>query len=186
MPRRAALPYLLSHAPRVGAGVVCVSVVLAAFATLQSASREPVRARQGMVASADTHASRAGVDILRAGGNAVDAAVAVGFALAVTYPSAGNIGGRGFMVIRLADDRETTIDFRETAPAAAHRDMFLDGAGNPVGERGLVGPLAAGLPGTVAGLALANRKHGRLPVDPATSLRLGASDPREDGAALGY
>ena len=117
-----------------------------------------------MVASADAYASTAGVDILRAGGNAVDAAVAVGFALAVTYPSAGNIGGGGFMVIRLADGRETTIDYRETAPAAAHRDMFLDAAGNPVSERSLVGPLAAGVPGSVAGLALAQRKYGRLPL----------------------
>jgi gamma-glutamyltranspeptidase/glutathione hydrolase len=117
-----------------------------------------------MVASADAHASRAGIDILREGGNAVDAAVAVGFALAVTHPSAGNIGGGGFMVIRLADGRETTIDYRETAPAAAHRDMFLDAAGNPATERSLVGPLAAGVPGSVAGLALAHRRYGRLPL----------------------
>ena len=117
-----------------------------------------------MVASADAHASKVGVDILRAGGNAVDAAVAVGFALAVTYPSAGNIGGGGFMVIRLADGRETTIDYRETAPSAAHRDMFLDEAGSPVSERSIVGPLAAGVPGSVAGLTLAQRKYGRLPL----------------------
>jgi gamma-glutamyltranspeptidase / glutathione hydrolase len=117
-----------------------------------------------MVASADAHASKVGVDILRAGGNAVDAAVAVGFALAVTYPSAGNIGGGGFMVIRLADGRETTIDYRETAPSAAHRDMFLDEAGSPVSERSIVGPLAAGVPGSVAGLALAQRTYGRLPL----------------------
>jgi gamma-glutamyltranspeptidase/glutathione hydrolase len=146
-------------------GVVwAAAVILAALATLHGASREPVRARRGMVASADGNASRAGVDILKAGGNAVDAAVAVGFALAVTYPSAGNIGGGGFMVIRLADGRETTIDYRETAPAAAHRDMFLDEAGNAVAERSLVGPLAAGVPGSVAGLALAHRKYGRLPL----------------------
>jgi gamma-glutamyltranspeptidase / glutathione hydrolase len=137
---------------------------LAGLGTADGASREPVRARQGMVASADAHASRVGVDVLRAGGNAVDAAVAVGFALAVTYPSAGNIGGGGFMVIRLADGRETTIDYRETAPAAAHRDMFLDEAGSPVSERSIVGPLAAGVPGSVAGLALAQRKYGRLPL----------------------
>jgi gamma-glutamyltranspeptidase / glutathione hydrolase len=138
--------------------------ILAGLATVHGASREPVRARQGMVASADAHASRVGVDILRAGGNAVDAAVAVGFALAVTYPSAGNIGGGGFMVIRLADGRETTIDYRETAPSAAHRDMFLDVAGSPVSERSIVGPLAAGVPGSVAGLALAQRTYGRLPL----------------------
>src|SRR5919112_4667496 len=135
-----------------------------ALARYGGASREPVRARHGMVASAETHASGAGLDILRGGGNAVDAAVAVGFALAVTYPSAGNMGGGGFMVIRLADGRETTIDYRETAPSAAHRDMFLDEAGSPVSERSIVGPLAAGVPGSVAGLALAQRKYGRLPL----------------------
>ncbi len=143
---------------------MCVAVVLAGLATIQGASREPVRARQGMVASADAYASTAGLDILRTGGNAVDAAVAVGFALAVTYPPAGNIGGGGFMVIRLADGRETTIDYREAAPSGAHRDMFLDAAGNPVSERSLVGPLAAGVPGSVAGLALAQRRYGRLPL----------------------
>jgi len=117
-----------------------------------------------MVVSADAYASRAGVDILKHGGNAIDAAVCVGFALAVTYPGAGNIGGGGFMVIRMADGRETTIDYRETAPAAAHRDMFLDQTGNPVTDRSLVGPLAAGVPGRAAGLALARRKYGRLPL----------------------
>ena len=106
-----------------------------------------------MVGSADEHATRVGVDVLKRGGNAVDAAVAVGFALAVTHPAAGNLGGGGFMVIRLADGRETTIDYREKAPAGADRDMFLDSAGQPVADRSLIGALAAGVPGSVAGLA---------------------------------
>jgi gamma-glutamyltranspeptidase/glutathione hydrolase len=143
-----------------------VLLLLAAlgFAQPQAASREPVRARHGMVGSTDEHASRAGIRILQQGGSAVDAAVAVGFALAVTHPAAGNLGGGGFMVIRLADGRETTIDYRETAPGRAHRDMYLDQAGQPVADRSRVGPLAAGVPGSVAGLAYAQKRYGRLPL----------------------
>jgi len=115
-----------------------------------------------MVVSADSLASAAGIDILREGGNAVDAAVAVGFVLAVTYPEAGNIGGGGFMVIRMAGGEATMIDFRERAPAAATRDMFLDGRGNPVREKSLIGPLAAGVPGTVSGFMTALNEYGRL------------------------
>jgi gamma-glutamyltranspeptidase/glutathione hydrolase len=128
----------------------------------RAASRAPVRAAKGMVGSTDEHASRVGVDILKKGGNAVDAAVAVGFALAVTHPAAGNIGGGGLMLIRFADGRATAIDYREMAPARAHRDMFLDEKGNPVAERSLIGPLAAGVPGSVAGLAYAQKKYGKL------------------------
>ena len=117
-----------------------------------------------MVGSTDEFASRAGLHILQHGGNAIDAAVAVGFALAVTHPAAGNLGGGGFMVIRMADGRETTIDYREVAPAGALRDMFLDSAGEPVSDRSLVGPLASGVPGSVAGMALAHRRYGRLPL----------------------
>jgi gamma-glutamyltranspeptidase / glutathione hydrolase len=116
------------------------------------------------VGSTEAHATRAGIAILRQGGNAVDAAVAVGFALAVTYPQAGNIGGGGFMVLRFADGRETTIDYRETAPAAATREMFLDERGEPVDERSRFGPFAAGVPGSVAGLAYAQEKYGCLPL----------------------
>jgi gamma-glutamyltranspeptidase / glutathione hydrolase len=129
-----------------------------------AASRQPIRARAAMVGSTDEHASRAGLEILRRGGNAIDAAVAVGFALAVTHPAAGNLGGGGFMVIRLADGRETTIDYRERAPARAHRDMFLDATGTPVAARSQTGPLAAGVPGSVAGMAYAQRKYGKLPL----------------------
>lgn len=130
----------------------------------QAASRTPVSARQAMVGSTDAYASDAGLAILKKGGNAVDAAVAVGFALAVTHPQAGNIGGGGLMVIRFADGKSTTIDYREMAPAKATRDMFLDAQGNPVSERSLVGPLAAGVPGAVAGMAYAQKKYGKLPL----------------------
>ncbi len=91
----------------------------------------PVRAKQGIVASVDATATQVGVDILKEGGNAVDAAVAVGYALAVTHPQAGNLGGGGFMLIRSKNGNTTAIDFREMAPAKATRDMFLDDQGNP-------------------------------------------------------
>jgi gamma-glutamyltranspeptidase/glutathione hydrolase len=107
------------------AAVLAISIV-----TAEGAWRDPVRAPKGMVASADRVASQVGVDVLKRGGNAVDAAVAVGLALAVTYPIAGNIGGGGFMMLRRADGSVTAIDYRETAPAAATRDMFL----TPEGE----------------------------------------------------
>ena len=121
---------------------------------------ERVSARGGMVVSASREASRAGAEVLRAGGNAVDAAVAVGFALAVSYPSAGNIGGGCYIIIRMADGREVAIDARETAPAAAHRDMYLDENGEVVTERSLYGPLAAGVPGSVHGLLSALEEFG--------------------------
>lgn len=113
-----------------------------------------------MISSATPEATEAGLSVLRNGGNAVDAAVAVGFALAVTYPQAGNLGGGGFMVIRMADGRTTTIDFRERAPAAATRDMFLDSAGNFLPERAQTGALAAGVPGSPAGLLFALERYG--------------------------
>jgi len=130
-----------------------------------------------MVAAAEPLAASIGVNVLRSGGNAVDAAVAVGFALAVTYPFAGNIGGGGFMVIRLADGRETTIDFRERAPSRATRDMFLDASGQSVPDRAQFGALAAGVPGSVAGLAYARSHYGTRPlaelVAPAVALARG-------------
>jgi gamma-glutamyltranspeptidase/glutathione hydrolase len=126
------------------------------------AAREPVRARHGMVASTNEVASRVGVDIMKRGGNAVDAAIAVAFALAVTHPAAGNLGGGGFMMIRLKDGRTTAIDYREMAPAAAHRDVYLDKNGNLIeGEGGsLIGYRAAGVPGTVRGMEIALKKYG--------------------------
>lgn len=125
----------------------------------------PVRAQNGMVASVDAAATRVGVSVLKQGGNAVDAAVAVGYALAVTHPQAGNLGGGGFMLIRLKDGRTTAIDFREMAPAAASRDMFLDAQGNPDGKKSLTSHLASGTPGTVAGLSMALEKYGTMPLD---------------------
>jgi len=117
---------------------------------------------QGAVSSAEHNATEAGIEILRRGGNAIDAAVAVGFALAVTQPSAGNLGGGGFMIVRTADGRRSAIDYRETAPSAATRDMYLDAEGN-VTDRSRLGPLAAGIPGTVAGMQLAHKQYGSLP-----------------------
>jgi gamma-glutamyltranspeptidase/glutathione hydrolase len=137
-----------------------VMVVLALALPLAGASRQPVRARQAMVVSREDHATQAGLRILQQGGNAIDAAVAVGFALAVTYPSAGNLGGGGFMLIRFADGRSTFLDFRERAPEAASRDMYLDAAGKPT-EDSRTGYRASGVPGTVRGLEYAHRKYGR-------------------------
>jgi len=128
-----------------------------------SVSRRPLpRGRRFMVSSASAEATRAGVEVLRRGGNAVDAAVAVGFALAVTHPQAGNLGGGGFMVIRFPDGRATTIDYRERAPAAARRDMYLDSAGEFVPDRAQVGALAAGVPGSPAGMLYALERYGSL------------------------
>ncbi len=124
----------------------------------------PVKAQHGMVASVDAMATQVGVEILRQGGNAVDAAVAVGFALAVTHPQAGNLGGGGFMLLRTASGRATAIDFREMAPGRASRDMFLDKQGNADSKLSLTSHLASGTPGTVAGLALAAHKYGTLPL----------------------
>jgi gamma-glutamyltranspeptidase/glutathione hydrolase len=120
-------------------------------------------APQAMIASNSRLASEAGVEILRRGGNAVDAAVAVGYALAVTYPVAGNIGGGGFMVIRLADGRDATIDYREVAPLAATRNMYLDAAGQPT-DKSRVGHLAVGVPGAVMGMSEALAKFGTKPL----------------------
>ena len=141
-----------------------------------AADATPVTARGGMVATTDEYASHVGRDILAAGGNAVDAAVAVGLALAVVNPEAGNLGGGGFMMIRSADGTVYAQDHREKAPAAASRDMYLDEAGN-VTNASVVGHLAAGVPGTVAGLWDAHQRFGSLPwqtlVDPAIALAEG-------------
>src|ERR1700694_4921319 len=127
-----------------------------------AASREPVRARHGIVAATNEIASNVGVDIMKRGGNAVDAAIAVASALAVTHPAAGNLGGGGFMMIRLKDGRTTAIDYREMAPAAATRNIYLDKNGNVIeGEGGpLEGYCAAGVPGTGRGMGLALTKYG--------------------------
>lgn len=123
---------------------------------------QPVRAENGMVVSTSSYASKVGVEILKKGGNAIDAAVAVGFALAVTYPSAGNLGGGGFMVIHLADGRNVAIDFREKAPLSAHRDMYLNEEGGFVPELSQFGTTSAGVPGSVAGLIYTLEKYGTM------------------------
>ena len=127
-------------------------------------ARQPERARHAMVVSGDPFATDVGVKILQQGGNAVDAAVAVGFALSVTYPYAGNLGGGGFMLIRFADGHSTFIDFRERAPAKATRDMYLDAKGNPTRDS-VEGWRSSGVPGTVRGFELAQKKYGRAKWD---------------------
>lgn len=122
--------------------------------------------KNGMVVSVDEYASQVGIDILKKGGNAVDAAVAVGFALAVTFPAAGNIGGGGFMIIRSPDTGEAVaLDFREMAPGNASPDMYLDEKGNYAEDRSLYGHLAVGVPGTVKGFELAMKKYGTLKLE---------------------
>src|SRR5450755_4748387 len=124
------------------------------------ASPGPASAEHGMVVSAHQLATKAGIDVLKRGGNAVDAAVAVGYAMAVVYPAAGNLGGGGFMTIQLADGRKTFLDFRETAPLAATANMYLDSAGNVIKGASTKGHLAVGVPGSVAGLEYAREKYG--------------------------
>lgn len=129
----------------------------------EMATAQPIFGKYGMVSSQEALATRIGVDILKKGGNAVDAAVAVGFALAVTLPRAGNLGGGGFMLVHLAKDNKTiAIDYRETAPKASKRDMFLDEAGNAVDELSRSHGLAVGVPGTVMGMELALKKYGTM------------------------
>ena len=125
-------------------------------------SEQPVRARHGMVVSIHHLAADAGVSILRQGGNAVDAAVATGFALAVAYPGAGNLGGGGFLLLRTHDGKSTFIDFREAAPLAATVDMYLDASGNVIPDASVIGYRSIATPGSVAGLVYAEKKYGRL------------------------
>jgi gamma-glutamyltranspeptidase / glutathione hydrolase len=131
-------------------------------AALPMWSAQPVRAKRAMVVSRERNATHAGLKVLQSGGNAIDAAVAVGMALAVTHPSAGNIGGGGFMLVRFADGRSTFIDFRERAPKQASRNMYLDDSGKATGDS-VIGYRAAGVPGTVRGLEFASKKYGRKP-----------------------
>jgi gamma-glutamyltranspeptidase/glutathione hydrolase len=152
-------------------------VVLTSAPPAPADGREPVHARHGMVASVHPLATEVGVDVLRRGGNAVDAAVAVALALAVVYPDAGNLGGGGFMLVRMADGRAVAIDYRETAPAAATREMYLDASGRMIPEASTIGHKAVGVPGTPAGLALALEQFGTLKwadlIEPARRLAAG-------------
>jgi len=141
------------------------TVLVLTFSGVQAASQAPVAGENGMVVTAQHLATHVGVDVLKAGGNAVDAAVAVGYALAVVYPAAGNLGGGGFMTVQLADGRKTFLDFREKAPLAATADMYLDKAGNVVEGLSAKGHLAVGVPGTVSGMELALSKYGTLKRD---------------------
>ncbi|MEQ1497244.1 MAG: gamma-glutamyltransferase [Novosphingobium sp.] len=137
-----------------------ISLALVSSQIVAAAAPSPPGATNGMVVTAHRLATDAGLDVLKKGGNAVDAAVAVAYALAVTFPEAGNIGGGGFMTIRLANGTSTFIDFRETAPAAATPTMFQDKSGNVIANLSTRGHLAVGIPGTVAGLELARTKYG--------------------------
>src|SRR3984957_12535911 len=125
-------------------------------------STEPVHAQHGIVVSVHELASRAGVEIMQAGGNAIDAAVATGFALAVVHPPAGNLGGGGFMLVRMADGKVHFLDYREKAPAAARSDMYLDAQGNVIEGASEYGYKAIGVPGSVAGMVYAEQKYGKL------------------------
>ncbi|WP_447776639.1 gamma-glutamyltransferase [Variovorax boronicumulans] len=141
---------------------VAAALTLAAAGGSQAASQAPVAAEHGMVVSAQHLASKVGVDVLKRGGNAVDAAVAVGYALAVVYPAAGNLGGGGFMTVQLADGRKTFLDFREKAPLAATANMYLDKDGNVVKGLSTNGHLAVGVPGSVSGMEYAREKYGTM------------------------
>ena len=149
------------------ASAICLGPLAAQNSTLPDAAPAPggriaaVTAQHGMVVAQEARAARIGVDILRQGGNAVDAAVATGFALAVTYPRAGNIGGGGYMLVHLAGrNLDTAIDYRETAPAATTPEIFLDQRGEADPQKSRDSALAIGVPGTVAGLSLAHTKYG--------------------------
>lgn len=139
-----------------------VSISLTTFGPTRAASVPPVAAENGMVVSAQHLATEVGVDVLKRGGNAVDAAVAVGYALAVAYPAAGNLGGGGFMTIQLADGRKTFLDFRETAPKGATANMYLDKDGNVIKGISTKGHLAVGVPGSVSGMEYAREKYGTM------------------------
>lgn len=149
------------HAAQCLRSLFAAAAVLVAMA-VQAASVAPVAAENGMVVTAHRLATQVGVDVLRRGGNAVDAAVAVGYALAVVYPAAGNLGGGGFMTLQFADGRRTFLDFREKAPLAATADMYLGADGQPVKGLSTRGHLAVGVPGTVSGLEFARVKYGTM------------------------
>ena len=139
--------------------VILLSLIISISAL---ATQPSIYGENGVVVAHDLEACEAGIEILKKGGNAVDAAVAVSYALAVTHPQAGNLGGGGFMVIHMADGQKAAIDYREMAPGQAHRDMFLDDSGKVVPQLSIRGGLAVGVPGTVAGMQLALDKYGSM------------------------
>ena len=152
------------RSPRKSLGVLLLVVLAVAYGPTAAAATEPVHAEHAIVVSVHELASRVGAEIMQSGGNAIDAAVATGFALAVVYPRAGNIGGGGFMLIRLSDGKTHFLDYREKAPAAATRDMYLDAQGNVIEGASEIGYKSVGVPGSVAGLAYAETKWGKLPL----------------------
>jgi gamma-glutamyltranspeptidase/glutathione hydrolase len=174
--RRVSLPLMCAFA---GVLVALASLTV----SLQAAPMRPSHAEHAMVATVHPEASKAGVEIMKVGGNAVDAAVAVGFALEVVHPQAGNIGGGGFMLVRMADGAEHFLDYREKAPAKATRDMYLDAQGNVIPGASTIGYKSISVPGSVAGLAYAQKHWGKLPLarvmEPAIRLA-------RDGFALSW
>ncbi|MBK9096862.1 MAG: gamma-glutamyltransferase [bacterium] len=142
--------------------IVLLPLIYLFLLTACSEKPQPISAENGMVVTTSSYASKVGVEILKKGGNAIDAAVAIGFALAVTYPSAGNLGGGGFMVIHLADGNNITIDYREKAPLSAHREMYLNESGEFVSELSMYGATSAGVPGSVAGLIYVLEIYGTM------------------------
>ncbi len=147
---------------KISACFIVVAVILSGCVTGQLGKNNSGEYKNGMVVSAHPEASQVGIEILKKGGNAIDAAVAVQFALAVVYPNAGNIGGGGFMVYRSSKGEVNTLDFREKAAASASRNMYLDSVGNPIVDKSLYGHLAAGVPGSVDGMVQAHQKYGKL------------------------
>ena len=143
-------------------GLLVIAAFVLHLAPSAAAATQPVRAQHAMVVTVHQLASQVGLEILQAGGNAVDSAVATGFALAVVHSPAGNIGGGGFMLIRMADGKTRFLDYREKAPAAATRDMYLDQQGNVIPEASEIGYKSIGVPGSVAGMVYAERKYGKL------------------------
>src|SRR5580704_6596039 len=142
---------------------MALSLLLAPCLVARAAAPLELESNSGMVVTSQHLASEVGAAILREGGNAIDAAVGVGYALAVVHPCCGNLGGGGFMVIHLASGQDVFINFREKAPLAARADMYLDASGRPIPEKSLDGFLAAAVPGTVMGLETARERYGTLP-----------------------
>src|ERR1022692_5228232 len=167
--------------PRIYLILYSLYVLLAALAA--AAPLRPTHAPHAIVTSVHELASRAGVEIMQAGGNAVDAAVATGFALAVVHPQAGNLGGGGFLLLRTSTGETHFIDFREKAPAAATENMYLDAHGNVIENLSIVGYKSVGVPGSVAGLVYAEKKYGKLSLEKviAPAIKLA-----RDGFALAY
>ncbi len=156
------MKYLPTNRTKLLHGLLVLWVISNISCSTFKRDQRPISYQHGVVVSAHPEASAVGLQILKEGGNAVDAAVAVQFALAVVYPNAGNIGGGGFMVYRGANGSFSALDFREAAPAAATKDMYLDADGNPIAELSLRGQLASGVPGSVDGMVKAHEKYGKM------------------------